>query len=136
MVNRTSAFQLILLVIASAVVACGGSPTSPTNTMTETFDGSVTQDGVSSHTFSTSQDGTIQVTVTALGPLSTITVGVGLGTPASDGSCSLVAANDAVHQGDVLRGDFLKGSYCVAVDDVGNIGPDEATTYTVSVDHP
>ncbi len=137
MSSPSQLYRLVPFVIAATALACGGSsPTQPTSTVTQTFDGTVLQNGMSSNTFTMGQDGTATVTVVSFSPVSTITMGVGFGTPQTDGSCPLIAASNNVQMGAVLSTDLTAGSYCLAVYDVGNVAATVPISYEVTVDHP
>jgi hypothetical protein len=140
--------RLLVVAIGSVAislsVACdnsGGSsavtaPTAPSTT--ETFTGTVNPQGSDSHTFTVTATGELDVTLTAAGPPSTISVGLGLGTPSTTDPtvCSLLsnaALSTQAATTPQLVGTAAPGSYCVAVFDVGN--QSAAVTYTVTVTH-
>ena len=129
-------FRLVPVLLAAGALACGGSPTQPASTITDTFSGTVSENTMSSNTFTMTQTSTATVTVVSFSPVSTITMGVGIGTPQTDGSCSLIASNDAVQAGAVLSTDLNAGTYCVAVYDVGNVAATVPIAYQLTVDHP
>jgi hypothetical protein len=133
-----------LAVVAAAVAACGGSSntsnvTSPSATVTtETFTGTVQPGATNVHTFMVTTPGQVTVTMTAAGPPSTITMGLGLGNPDASGNCIFLSggttqaiANATTPQ---LSGNLTaSGAYCVAIGDVGNAaGP---ITYSIAVSH-
>jgi hypothetical protein len=133
----------LALVFALAAAACGGGSSSTGTTTTpsvpvktDTFNGTVTIHGSDSHTFSVSQTGEVDVTLTAAGPPSTIVMGLGVGT--SDGStCTLLAGastNTQAGSAAQLMGKVSAGTLCVQVSDVGN--QTETVTYAVTVAHP
>jgi hypothetical protein len=137
---------LILLALALAptltMAACTGSNsptatvTTPTaTTSTETFPGTVAVGGVSFSPFNVSQTGTVNVTLTAAGPPSTIWMGLGIGTPSAT-TCAVIQADTTVTPAGAtaqLSGTLSAGSYCVQVYDVGNqVTP---VTYSVTVAH-
>jgi hypothetical protein len=140
---------LSALAAMSVLSACSNSNSSDSSSLpnviaptlsTETFNGTVGVGGTDMHPFSVTTAGTVNVTLTAAGPPSTIFMGVGVGTPstASSGSttCTLLSGATAVAPAGTsaqLSGTLGAGSYCVAVYDVGN----ETTpvTYTVTVAH-
>src|SRR3954471_12163583 len=95
--------RLAVLLAAALAASCGGSDTAPTQiaaaaTSTETFRGSVQppvngQAQADSHNFTvTSAGGTLTVTLTAAGPPATITMGVGVGSPNTAGTCILLSS--------------------------------------------
>jgi|SRR5581483_1472772 len=126
----------------AALAACdnsGSSTTSPTPaaaSTVETFNGTVQPGGSDAHTFTVSQFGAVNVTLTNAGPPPTIFMGLGIGSPASDGSCTVpTTASATVQAGSApqLSGTAQAGTYCVKVSDIGNAaGP---IAYTVTVAH-
>ena len=122
------------------LVACGGS-SSPTATptaapsVTDTFAGTLTQGGtaVNNFTVAAAAGGTVTFTLVALTPQSTITVGLGLGTPATTG-CSLSSTQENVKVGAALSTTLTGGLYCVALYDLGNLTA--TNNYTLTVLHP
>ena len=126
------------LALMPLVAGCGSStsPTTPTNPVTESFTGTITQNSAATNTFSTTTSGTVTVTLTALAPLATQQVGFALGT--WDGTaCQLVLVNPAGTTGSQLAANAsTKGNYCVHLYDVGNITADTPVTYTLTVVHP
>ena len=82
-----------VLALGLVLAACDsgddlGIPTSPTPPppVTETFSGSVNQNGAATHTFTTSASGTVTATLTALGPDSAGILGMSLGTLSVSGT--------------------------------------------------
>ena len=132
---------------ATAASACGGggsplAPTSPVLT-TESFSGTLspgaglpgTTTAYPFHVFTVGAAGPVNVTLVSAGPPSTITIGVGVGAPASD-TCVVQAGNGfAIQAGVTLSGSASAGSLCVALFDVGNLLSSDIE-YTVSVSHP
>jgi hypothetical protein len=137
-----STLGLVLAVSLAAAVAtggCGGTPTTPTPaapTTTDTFNGTLAQGGSNIHTFTLSQIGEVDATLTAVGPLSTLALGFVLG--AYDGTnCNPGFQNLSSLQGQLLAGSTTAtGTFCVRVFDVGNIVAGTTVTYTVTVAHP
>ena len=134
-------FLLILLTFSLTMAACSSSDpastvTTPTaTTITETFPGTVQVSGVSFSPFNVSQPGTVNVTLTAAGPPSTIWMGVGIGTPSAT-TCAVIQADTTVTPAGAtaqLSGTLSAGSYCVQVYDVGNQAA--PVTYSVTVAH-
>ena len=142
--SRTAQFAGAVALLASAALAagCGGSSnpstvTAPTGTVTtDTFNGTVQPGGSSINPFTVTVGGTVSVTLVSAGPPATITMGLGIGTPSSTGTCSFLSGGTTVTSAGStaqLTGSIAAGSYCVAVVDVGNAaGP---ITYTVTVAH-
>ena len=71
--------------------------------MTETFAGSINPNGGATHTFATPRSGSITVTLTALAPDNTVTVGLSLGTWNGE-SCQTVIARDSTVVGPGFAG--------------------------------
>jgi hypothetical protein len=105
---------------------------SNNNKVSTTFAGSVAREGVSSHSFTVSRDGNVEVTLTGLDPAPTRKIGLGLGTPTPAGNCALVEAIDSTHVAGRIGGELQKGTYCVAVYDSGDVSS-QPLDYTVSV---
>src|SRR3954471_15020093 len=133
-----------LAVAAISAAACGGSSSTsniaaPTGTVTtDTFTGTVQQSGTNVHSFMVTTPGSISVTLTAAGPPSAITMGLGIGNPDASGNCIFLSggttqaiANPTTPQ---LSGSLTSsGAYCVAIGDIGNAaGP---ITYSITVSH-
>src|SRR5215831_16568508 len=74
-----------------ALAACNTLDTVDAPITTETFSGTIIASGGAIYPFTVSQSGTVTVTLTALAPQASITMGVGVGTP-SLGSCQLFSA--------------------------------------------
>jgi hypothetical protein len=137
---RTLCAVVLTLVLAS----CGDddltTPTNPTPTppVTETFSGTVNQNGATTHNFSTQSSGTVTATLSTLAPDSAAVIGLSLGTwNASTSSCQLVITNDRATQGSVVSGGVSSfGSLCVRVYDVGSITAAQPFAYEITVVHP
>ena len=141
--------RVALIVVTAIAAACGGSTmapavvAAPTGTVTtETFTGTVNPPvgGVlqhDSHNFTVAVDGSVTVTLTSAGPPPTIKMGLSVGTPASDGSCTALQGafveTPAGITGMPLSGMIAAGTYCVDVLDTGNVL--QAVAYTVTVSH-
>jgi hypothetical protein len=128
--QHTSGRGLTATVAAVAVTgllaSCGGgSTTSPTPTATPTtvtFNGTLDAAGSTVFPFTVASQGTLTATLTTLTPQTTITVGFGIGQPAS-GVCTLISGGytETAKVGQVLSGTIVPGSYCVVVYDIGNV---------------
>jgi hypothetical protein len=140
--TRSTTLGLVLALVA-ATAACGGASgansgiTAPTGTLvTDTFTGTVPVGGLDFHNFTVTTGGTVNATLVAAAPPSTITMGFAIGTPGTTGVCSLLSgAQVTTPPGSTaqLTGSLAAGTYCVAVVDVGNAaGPID---YTVTVAH-
>lgn len=129
------------LLVALLSAACDNGTTtpvtSPSVTTTETFTGTVQVSGSDFHNFTVAQSGQLDITLTMAGPPSTIFMGLGVGTPTSATTCSLLAnASTSAQAGTAaqLSGTAAASTYCVVVWDIGN--QTAAINYTVTVAHP
>ncbi len=140
---RASIVRLVLCAVAALGLAgCdntidGGTPTTPTTptpNVTETFTGVLTPNAGITHAFTVAAAGGVTVTVTAVAPDSTTTIGVYLGTW-NGASCVAALSNDSALQGAYILGNVSSaGQLCARVYDVGKItGP---VNYTIDVNHP
>ena len=136
-------FLAILLSLSS--FACGSdssSTTVPTATptlATETFTGSIGQNGTATHNFTvTSSGNTLLAGFTSLSPTTVTALGLGIGSfDASSSTCGLnQSQNDAARNGNTgLSGTAASGSYCLRVYDGGNVPVGVTVSYTVQVQH-
>jgi ABC-type transport system substrate-binding protein len=139
---RYIAFLSIASVLALTTGGCAATAASPTTaptaaTTTDTFSGSVGQLGSDGHQFSVSVNGTVTVTLTALTPLTTMALGVGVGTWDGTACGVAISKNDNARTGvAALNGTAVAGNYCVLVYDSGNISDGLSESYTVQVAHP
>jgi hypothetical protein len=139
--RRSIALYLIILaVFVLTSAACGDnlSTTTPTDTTTttttDTFSGAINPNGGATHQFATARSGSITVTLSALSPDNTRTVGLSLGTWNGE-SCQTVIARDSTVVGNSIVGTAsASGAFCIRVYDVGKLT--ESTSYDVTVAHP
>jgi len=128
----------LLLVVTGLAAGCNDStttPTTPTNPVTETLTGTLTQNGVNVQPFNAAAAGTVTATITTLAPLSTITVGFSMGTY-SGTTCQVVLDNPAGVQGSILTANAATaGAFCVRLYDVGKITAGTTVDFTVTVVH-
>jgi len=122
--------------------ACNGNNTTATTTSptvtrtTDTFTGTTPIEGSAFHTFTVTQAGEVDATLTAAAPPSTIVMGFGLGEPA-DSKCVPFAGAEASTPAGAspqLSGTVSPATLCVEVHDIGN--QTAPVTYTVTVTHP
>jgi hypothetical protein len=131
-------FVLTCCVLAAG---CGGpdsgvAPTSVVPTK-ETFTGTLPPLGLRSHSFSVSRAGTVEISLTAAGPPDNISIGLGVGTPATGGGCSLLDAIAAAAAPNAqIVGTATPGALCVAVFDPSPGLLTADVDYTVIVSHP
>jgi hypothetical protein len=129
----------LLAALAFAAASCSADvvPTSADpDTTTDVFSTQLGIGGTATRSFKVRTTGTVSVTLTSVGPPSTVAVGVGVGIPQASGSgCSLTRSVVATASADpqlTLTADG--GTYCVRVYDVGNLTGD--VTFSISVLHP
>lgn len=148
---RLTVRVLSVLTLGLTLSACdsgndAGLPTAPTTPrcsltdvsgcISETFTGSVNQNGGVTHNFTTSASGTVTATLTTLGPDSTATLGMSLGTLTGT-TCQAVLTNDKSTQGTVITGGVSAlGSLCVRAYDAGTITAATPFSYEITIVHP
>ena len=131
---------LAIVAVAVTTWACGdaevATPTSPTTptTTTETFSDNLTPSGAKTFPFE-ALAGTVTATLTSLGPDSTLSIGMSLGTW-SGTVCQIVLRNDNAVQGSVVTGTVsAAGNLCLSVyDAAGQLV--EPIAFVVTVVHP
>ena len=120
------------------------STTSPTTTatatlVTDTFTGSIDQNGSRVHSFTVTSSGySLLAGYTVLSPSAIAALGMGLGSwDATSSTCSLnVTQNDTARSGNTgLSGTSGSGSFCLRVYDGGNIPAGVTASYTVQIQH-
>jgi len=155
--RRVDLGAFVLMAAVTLTSACSGSSdssslpsvTSPTTTtgtssgstttataVVETFTGEITQGTYGLHPFTMAARGTLTFKLTDLQPLTTLTVGAGLGT--WDGTnCTLITNgySETAKVNFTVSGTASIGNYCAAVWDVGNIMADSKISYTITVEH-
>jgi hypothetical protein len=137
-VRLFSALTLVLSLVACDSGNDPGIPTAPTPpvNVTETFSGSVNQNGAVTHTFNSMASGSLSATLSVLGPDSTQVIGMSLGT-LSGTTCTTVLSNDRSTQGTVIIGGVSSlAQLCVRAYDIGTITAAEPFTYEITVVHP
>jgi hypothetical protein len=135
-------------VLAVALAGCGlknstatTSTTSPSTTTptTESFTRTLALGGNGIDGFVVSTAGSVTLSLTAVSPLSTMALGVALGTwDTTSLTCgTIIVKNDYAKSGTTaLTGTATAGNYCVKVYDSGNVPSDWTVSYTVQVVHP
>jgi hypothetical protein len=131
---------LAILLLAVTAAACDDeiptAPTPPATTVTETFSGTVTQSGSSTHQFAVATGGAVTATLKTIGSDNTLVVSFALGSWTGT-ACSVVLVNDAATGGAVLSGTMTAaGTLCARIGDVGNIAAGNTAAYTIEVVHP
>ena len=133
--RRTAGVSLALCCLLG-LAACGGTTQdatpAPTTTITEPFSGAISKNGSVTFNFNVTVPGTITVTLTSLAPVSTLAVGMILGT--WDGSvCTAALSDDNTKVNDQVVGSTATGgAFCVRVYDVGNLTDTEQIAITVA----
>jgi hypothetical protein len=128
-----------LLACTLFVSGCGDKPTSATGTsttttvstatavapaFTEIFDGKVPVNGSTFYSFTVTQYGTVNVTMTNVSGQfvpSTVTLGLGLGSPAAEDCAMATSLTTKAASTAQITGAYQPGVYCVRVYDVGNL---------------
>jgi hypothetical protein len=136
--------QSVAIALAIVAAVSGGgcnllsditSPSSPTTpaAVTETSGGTVGVQGSSRSTFTTTQAGTVSVTLATMSP--NVSMGLGIGTPNGTTGCTLTSSTSALAGSTPqLTVSEPAGSYCINVYDIGNLTG--VATFTVTVAHP
>ena len=127
MVQTTAWYRVAVFVLLAAIAAaCGDDnlPNAPTTTpptaITETFEGTLTINGATTHPFVVAQPGLASAVLTTISP-DTATVGVSLGTWNGQG-CQIILANDNATQNISVVGEArTAGNFCVRIHDVGKL---------------
>lgn len=130
-------FVTVLTLVSMACDSGENTPTTPTTpgpTITETFAGTVTQNGAATFTFNTSVSGIVTATLRSIAPVTTAQVGLALGTW-NGVTCAVVLTNDRITAGLAVTGQVnAAGSLCVRIYDVGQLT--ETSTFEIVVVHP
>src|SRR5262245_5821510 len=116
-----------LVVLAALSGACQSADRT-----TESFTGTLDPRASTAAAVVLAVDGEVDTTLASITP--PVKVGLGFGTPTSDGACTLLASNAAAGAGTVVSADAGPGSYCVLVYDVGNL--EASASFTLAVAHP
>ena len=139
------------VVLAMSVASCANSPTSPTTTTTttttntaaadpattENFTGRVPVSGSAFYSFTVSQYGTVNITLTEVNGQfvpSTVTLGLGIGRPSGEGCATTSTVNAQAGSTAQITGVYEAGVYCAEVFDVGNLFA--PATFNVSIAYP
>lgn len=130
--------------LAAGAAACSKDSTSDSTTptptpvtSTETFTGTINQLGQSVHSFTVSTAGSTTVTLTAVDPLTTMALGVAIGTWSNSSCGTTIAYNENARTNiTALSGTATAGSYCLKIYDSGNVPASWLVNYTIQVVHP
>ena len=135
---RAPLLRMLLLVVplALAVSGCGDSTdpiTIPTPIeVTESFSGTVAQGGVSYHVV-LARVGTVTLTMKAIGPDSSATVGMSVGVLNSI-ACTAVMDNPTARVGSELVGSATGATtLCVKLYDAGTLALDQTLSYEIAI---
>lgn len=142
-----AATWVAVLALTSTGFGCSDdpAPTAPVEEpmdvprVTETFTGTFGQGESSNNVFTVSQTGGVELRITKLEPVRTLTVGMGIGNwdESLETPCQVFASDSRVVVNAVLVSlGVTAGEYCVQVRDVGNVFPGATVSYTVQVLHP
>ena len=138
----TKLFPGVILAIALGHVACSQDinpaiPSQPSNPVTETFTGTLSQHGGQTHPFSVTSSGRIDAIIRSLAPDSTVKIGLSLGTwNGTAETCATVISNDNATLGTAIVGAAdREGRLCVRVYDATGTLP-QATDYELQVIRP
>lgn len=141
-------FCSLVLTLLTTSGCSGDTPTSPTDTTTTTttaatpiyseeFIDKVAVSGSSFYSFTVTQYGTVNVSLTSVGGAfvpSTVTVGLGLGKPDAETCSTTSNISTQSGAGPQLTGTYDPGVYCVKVYDVGNLY--SAANFAVTIAYP
>ena len=121
---------LAVFVPLVASIACGGTtPTEPTTPdpvyelKTSTFPGTLTTGGTAGFPFTVVNPGNISLSITELAPVSTLTMGLALGSwDAGTSTCTQqVTTSMATLNVVYTASPSAPGEYCVGIFDIGNV---------------
>ena len=135
----TIACTLVLPLLAAGCGNNAQTPTTPTETVTtvtDTFTGTLTRNGATSHPFPvvSATGGDVTASLKALSPDGAAVVGMSLGTW-NGTACQAVLSNDRATVASALLGRATSaGTLCVRIFDVGTLT--EPQDYEVEVVHP
>jgi hypothetical protein len=106
-------------------------------TVSDTFPGTLAVQGINTHNFTVAQIGPVTVTLTAVGPPATVSVGLAVGT-VSAGVCTLSQTSAVLAQAATtpqIAGNVSAAAiYCVGIFDTGNLSA--PASYSITVTHP
>jgi len=137
---RTLLAAIAALALGASACGSGSSPTAtPTPTpvsaplVADTFTGTLAKGGTALHQWTVNITGIVQITLVSLVPQSTISMGLGTGTPGAAG-CNVTSAQENFSQGTVITGTMNAGTYCLVFWDAANaiVGTDD---YKITVTH-
>ena len=143
-------FCTLVLTLLTAIGCSKDTPTSPTTTTTTTttttvaapaysedWTDTVPVGGARFYSFTVTQYGTVNVSLTSVSGQyvpSTVTLGLGLGTPDAETCPATTSVSTQSGAGPQLTGTYEPGVYCVRVSDVGNLFG--AAQFSLTVAYP
>jgi len=116
----------------------GPTPTALADTYSGTLDNSGDVPVLRlTHTLTTTNAGTMSITLTNNTPDPALTLGMGIGAwDTTTSTCGqLLAYNNSAVVGSLIIGNAIAGSFCVQVYDVGKLAAGAQTSYTITVTH-
>ena len=133
----------MVLLMTAALPLCGAcdstsdsATVAPTPvTSTEAFTATIVQLGSTTHAFTVTAAGTVQVKLTSVEPLATMALGVAVTTGGTACGSDIAQNTNSKSGATALSGTAAVGGYCVRVFDAGNIPAETEVTYTVEVTH-
>src|SRR5262249_38555773 len=111
------------------------TPVAPTTT--DEFDGTVKVGGSAFYSFSVSQYGTVNITLTSVSGAYVppeVMLSLGIGTPSGTSCTTSSTVNAAAGSTPQLTGSYDTGVYCANVSDIGNLFA--PASFTVTIAHP
>jgi hypothetical protein len=140
---RGIARGVVLVALMALTGACGDTtttaPTLPIVQITETYSGTLIPASAGTFSFTTLTGGSINATLTTLGPDNAKTVGFSLGTFVTASKvCTVIFDNAAATQAFSFNATASSiGTYCVRIYDNGSTSTDNVPyTFTITVTHP
>jgi hypothetical protein len=129
-----------LIAVGLGGYACKMADNTPlsatTNNVTDTYSDSITTGGIKTYPFVVKAAGTVTVTLTAVAPVATLSLGMNLGTWDGVAVCTAALTNTDMRVTSTPMSGTANSAFnaCVQVYDSGNVtGP---VTYTFTVNHP
>ena len=121
----------------SATTTTAATTTAVSPTFSEQFAGTFDASTATFYSFSVTQYGTVNVTLTSVGGTyvpSSLQVGLGLGTPSGTDCTTSTSVTTRSGSSPQLTGAYQPGVYCVRVYDVGNVYG--SANFAVTIDYP
>lgn len=126
--------------LAAGAIACDDAgPTAPvtetpvTETVTETYSGTLNRNGAVTFPFAVGAAGTATATLAGLTP-NTVAVGFTMGTWNGVACASVIANDNATEFAQIVGSAGSAGNLCLRIHDVGRLSA--PLTFTITVKHP